>query len=85
MGVGVGGVEDGGGQLEAFRKFVMKVCLRSMWVGFGHGRHREGSGGLYHDGGSPPNGPIVVSFEVRSKTGWADDVSGRFYRAVRMN
>ena len=85
MGVSVGRVEEGGGHLEAFRKCVVKVSLRSVGVGFGHGRHREGSGGLYHDGGSPPNGPIVVSFEVRSKTGWADDVSGRFYRAVRMN
>ena len=64
MGVGVGGAEEGGGQLEAFRKCMVKVSLKSVWVGFGHGRHREGSGELYQDGGSPLDGPLVVSSEV---------------------
>ena len=53
MGVGVGGCEEGVGQLETFRKCVVKVSSGIAWVGFGHGGHREGSGGLYQDDGSP--------------------------------
>ena len=84
MGVGVGGVEEDGSHPEALHKCVVKISLRSMWIGFGHGGHREGSGGLYQDGGSPPEGPVVVSFEVHSEAGWTDNVSGTFYRTVRM-
>jgi len=45
IGVGVGGCEEGVGQLETFRKCVVKVSLGSAWVGFRHGEHMEGSGG----------------------------------------
>jgi len=54
MVVGVVGREEGVGHLETFRKCVAEVSLRSAWVGIGHGGYREGSGGLYQDGGSPP-------------------------------
>ena len=84
MGVSVGRVEEGGGHLEAFRKCVVKVSLRSVGVGFGHGRHREGSGGLYQNDGSPPKGLVVVPSEVCSKAGWVDNIPGRFCRAVKM-
>ena len=63
---------------------VVEVSLGSVWVGFGHRGHREGSGELYQNGGLPPEGPIVVPFEVFSKAGRSDKVPGRFCRVVRM-
>jgi hypothetical protein len=51
---------------------VVDVLLGSVWVGFGPGGHREGSGGLYQDGGSPPKVPVVVFSEVCSKAGRSD-------------
>ena len=41
-------------------------------------------GGLYEDGGSPLEGPVVVPSEVCSKAGWADKVHGKLCRAVRV-
>ena len=84
MGVGVGGCEEGAGHLETLRTSVVEVSLGSVWVGFGHGGHREGSGGLYQDGGSPPEGLAGVSSEVCSKAGRSDKVLGRFCRVVRI-
>ena len=84
VGVGAGGFEEGVGHLETLRKCVVEISLGSVWVGFGHGGHREGSGGVYQDGGSPLEGPIVVSSKVCSKAGRSDKIPGRLCRVVKM-
>ncbi len=66
-GFGVSGRKVGDGHLESLLKCEVEVSSGDVWVGSGHGGHREGGGGLYQDGGAPPSGPIVVSSDVCSK------------------
>ena len=83
-GAGVDVCKEGVGHLETFRNCVVEVSLGNVWVWFGHGGHRERSGGLYKDGGPSPEGPIVVSSQVSSKAGRSDKVPSRFCRDVMM-
>jgi hypothetical protein len=66
------GCKVGAGHLKSLYKCKVEVPLGDVWVGSKRGGHREGGGGLYQDGGAPPGGLVVVSFEVCSKE-WRSD------------